>query len=60
MAIEALRYAVGPVLGGVMWDRFGTGGPFHLGAVVFLFVQIYYLMPWRQAARRLSVTPPSR
>lgn len=60
MAVEALGYAVGPVLGGVMWDRFGTGGPFYLGAVVFLLVQIYYLMPWRQAARRLSVTPPSR
>ncbi|WP_027482112.1 MFS transporter [Deinococcus pimensis] len=58
MAVEALGYAVGPVLGGVMWERFGSGGPFYLGALVFLLVNLYYVMPWREAARRLSATPP--
>lgn len=51
MAVEALGYAVGPVLGGIMWDRLGTPGPFWLGAAVFLITLGYYLFPWRRAAR---------
>lgn len=48
MAVEALGYAVGPVLGGLMWDRFGVGGPFWLGALVLVLVQVYYLFPARE------------
>lgn len=53
MAVEALGYAVGPLLGGLMLDRYGFSGPFWLGAFVFLLVEVYYLFPWRQAARRV-------
>ncbi len=53
MAVEALGYAVGPVLGGLAWDRFGPVGPFWLGAVVFVVTLGYYLFPWRQAVRRV-------
>lgn len=51
MAIEALGYAVGPVLGGFAWDRFGMQGPFWLGALVFALVQVYYLLPWQERSR---------
>ena len=53
MAVEALGYAVGPVLGGLAWDRFGTPGPFWLGAMVFIVTLGYYLFPWRRAVRRV-------
>lgn len=51
MAVEALGYAVGPTLGGLMWDRFGPPGPFWLGAAMLALVQLYYLLPWRARAR---------
>lgn len=57
MAVEALGYAIGPILGGLMWDRFGMSGPFYLGAAVFALVQAYYLFAWQaraQGSRSLS------
>lgn len=52
MAVEALGYAVGPALGGMMWLRYGATGPFWLGALVFALVQVYYWLPWRGRASR--------
>ncbi len=57
MAIEALGYAVGPILGGAMWDRFGPPGPFWLGAVMLALVQLYYLLPWRARVRDMQSAP---
>ena len=47
MAVEALGYAVGPVLGGLTWAAFGPPGVFALGAAVFLLTEAYYLWPGR-------------
>ncbi|WP_291423536.1 MFS transporter [Deinococcus sp.] len=43
MAVESLGYAVGPVLGGAVWQLAGQPGVFALGAVVFLLTQGYYM-----------------
>lgn len=51
MAVEALGYAVGPVLGGVAWASFGPAGVFTLGAAVFLLTEGYYLLPGRSLTR---------
>ncbi|PNY81788.1 MFS transporter [Deinococcus koreensis] len=45
MAVEALGYAIGPVLGGAVWQVWGAGGVFTLGAVIFLGALGYDL--WR-------------
>lgn len=50
MAVEALGFAVGPVLGGLAWAGFGPGGVFALGALVFLLAEAYYLWPGRAVA----------
>ncbi|GAA5514222.1 hypothetical protein Dcar01_02976 [Deinococcus carri] len=51
MAVEALGYAAGPVLGGVAWASFGPAGVFTLGAAVFLLAEAYYLWPGRAVTR---------
>lgn len=51
MAVEALGFAVGPVLGGLAWAGFGPGGVFALGALVFLLAEVYYLWPGRAVTR---------
>ncbi|WP_216323889.1 MFS transporter [Deinococcus aestuarii] len=53
MAVEALGYAVGPVLGGALWASFGPAGVFTLGAAVFLLAECYYLLPGRSVTRPL-------
>lgn len=53
MAVEALGYAVGPVLGGALWASFGPAGVFTLGAAVFLLAEGYYLLPGRLVTRPL-------
>ncbi|MFC4454853.1 MFS transporter [Deinococcus sonorensis] len=57
MAVEALGYAIGPVLGGVMWAEYGQLGVFWLGTAVLLLVQGYYLWPGRAVVRRASAEP---
>ncbi|MBB5235802.1 MFS transporter [Deinococcus budaensis] len=51
MAIEALGYAAGPLLGGLTWAAFGPPGVFALGAAVFLLTEAYYLWPGRAVVR---------
>ena len=55
MAVEALGYAVGPVLGGVMWAAYGQAGVFWCGAGILLLVEGYYLWPGRVVMRRARV-----
>ncbi|WP_343757181.1 MFS transporter [Deinococcus depolymerans] len=43
MAVEALGYAAGPVLGGAAWQLAGVSGVFGLGAAVFLGALLYDL-----------------
>jgi len=59
MAVEALGYAVGPVLGGLAWAAFGPPGVFALGAAVFLLTEGYYLWPGRGVVRA-APSPGSR
>ena len=59
MAVEALGYAVGPVLGGLAWAAFGPPGVFALGAAVFLLTEAYYLWPGRGVVRAVPA-PESR
>lgn len=47
MAVEALGYAAGPVLGGVAWQLAGVPGVFGLGAAVFLGALLYDLLRHR-------------
>lgn len=47
MAVEALGYAVGPLLGGAAWELAGQRGVFLLGALVFGLTEVYYLWPGR-------------
>ena len=56
MAVEALGYAVGPVVGGVMWAAFGQMGVFWCGAAILLLVEGYYLWPGRVVMRRAQVS----
>lgn len=56
MAVEALGYAIGPVLGGVMWANFGQAGVFWCGAIILLLVEGYYLWPGRAVMRRARAT----
>ncbi|KEF34011.1 MFS transporter [Deinococcus sp. RL] len=51
MAVEALGFALGPVLGGLTWAAAGPGGVFALGAAVFVLAEGYYLWPGRAALR---------
>jgi MFS family permease len=55
MAVEALGYAIGPVLGGFMWASYGQSGVFWCGAVILLLVEGYYLWPGRVVMRRAQV-----
>ena len=55
MAVEALGYAVGPVLGGVMWAAYGQAGVFWCGAGILLLVEGYYLWPGRVVMHRARV-----
>ena len=48
MAVEALGYAVGPLLGGAAWQLAGQRGVFLLGALVFVLTEAYYLWPARR------------
>jgi|GEM_PF-2825426 len=52
MAVEALGYAAGPLLGGVMWAAYGQAGVFWCGAAILLLVEGYYLWPGRVVMRR--------
>ena len=52
MAVESLGYAIGPVLGGVMWATYGQAGVFWCGAAILLLVEGYYLWPGRAVMRR--------
>ena len=52
MAVESLGYAIGPVLGGVMWATYGQSGVFWCGAAILLLVEGYYLWPGRAVMRR--------
>ncbi len=47
MAVEALGYAAGPLLGGVAWQWAGPPGVLGLAALVFVLTEIYYLWPRR-------------
>ncbi|MFC4640528.1 MFS transporter [Deinococcus hohokamensis] len=44
MAVEALGYAIGPVLGGAAWQAAGQTGVFGLGALGFLGALAYDLL----------------
>lgn len=46
MAVEALGYALGPLLGGLAWSLGGQGGVFGLGAGLLLCTALYYLTVW--------------
>lgn len=56
MAVEALGYAVGPLLGGVMWAAYGQAGVFWCGAAILLLVEGYYLWPGRAVMRRTQMS----
>ncbi len=55
MAVEALGYAVGPLLGGIMWAAYGQAGVFWCGAGILLLVEGYYLWPGRVVMHRARV-----
>jgi MFS family permease len=55
MAVEALGYAIGPVLGGLMWTLYGQAGVFWCGAAILLLVEGYYLWPGRVMMRQVRV-----
>ncbi|MFT2720764.1 MFS transporter [Deinococcus sp. A31D244] len=57
MAVEALGYAIGPVLGGAAWQLAGVTGVFSLGAAVFLSALLYDLA--RHRSRRAAMTGPA-
>ncbi|MFC6616350.1 MFS transporter [Deinococcus radiophilus] len=44
MTVEALGYAIGPILGGLMWTAYGHTGVFATGAAVFVITLAYYLL----------------
>lgn len=54
MAVESLGYAVGPLLGGLLWAAYGLKGVFWLGAAVFLLVEGYYLVAGQKQALQPS------
>ncbi|MGY2894625.1 MFS transporter [Deinococcus sp. UYEF24] len=56
MAVESLGYAIGPVLGGVMWAAYGQMGVFWCGAALLLLVEGYYLWPGRAVMRRTPIS----
>ena len=43
MTVEALGYAIGPFIGGIMWTHFGHSGVFAVGSLVFVLALGYYL-----------------
>ncbi len=47
MAVESMGYAIGPLLGGLLWATYGLRGVFWLGSLVFLLVEGYYLVVGR-------------
>jgi MFS family permease len=56
MAVESLGYAIGPVLGGVMWAAYGQLGVFWCGTALLLLVEGYYLWPGRAVMRRTPIS----
>lgn len=57
MAVESLGYAVGPILGGAIWQLSGMTGVFTLGALVFLLTEVYYLWPARSVTQSSKQVP---
>lgn len=52
MAVESLGYAVGPLLGGLLWAAYSLKGVFWLGGAVFLLVEGYYLVAGKKLTQR--------
>ncbi|MDO4263119.1 MAG: MFS transporter [Deinococcus sp.] len=60
MTVEALGYAAGPVLGGLMWTHYGHSGVFMVGSAVFLLTLLYYFWAGQaQPARSPAPHPES-
>ena len=58
MAVESLGYALGPVLGGAVWQFAGQSGVFGLGALVFLLTEGYYF--WTRGREPLEYAAAAR
>lgn len=59
MTVEALGYAVGPVVGGLLWTHFGHSGIFGAGSIVFVLTLVYYLLAAPKATQTPDLTQPS-
>ncbi|WP_067930205.1 MFS transporter [Alicyclobacillus kakegawensis] len=52
MTVEGMGSALGPYVGGLLWDGFGPNAPFWFcGAVIVLIAGLYAVLPIERAAR---------
>ena len=48
MTVEGLGVALGPAVGGLLWEAFGIKAPFLVGSAVFLVLSLFYaVLFWR-------------
>lgn len=59
MTVEALGYALGPALGGLLWTHFGPSGVFGAGSAVFILTLAYYLLAAPRVTQRSETQAPS-
>jgi MFS family permease len=48
MTVEGLGVALGPAVGGVLWEAFGPKAPFFAGSSVFLALSLFYAFAFRR------------
>ncbi|MFC6592228.1 MFS transporter [Deinococcus lacus] len=58
MMVEALGYAIGPVIGGIMWEQHGPVGLFAAAAFIFALTLGYYLYILLSGALRPAAGVP--
>ncbi|MGQ9510297.1 MAG: MFS transporter [Thermaceae bacterium] len=49
MSLEGLGVALGPVVGGLLWEVFGIRAPFYAGSLVFSVLALFYLSLGRRS-----------
>jgi len=52
MTVEGLGVALGPVVGGALWEAFGPHIPFLVGGFIFLGLSLFYF--YALALRRFT------
>lgn len=48
MTVEGLGVALGPAVGGVLWELFGLRAPFLVGGSLFLALGLFYALVFRR------------